>query len=148
MPVVTLSSDELQFEDTGLRALTVYAYTVVAFDEAGNESVRASSSQTRTGGVPTPAGLSAEDGTGRIELAWQAVDDEDLIGYNVYRSSQPDLSFGRLGAEASSSTTGETTYIDSGLSAGQLFFYKVSAVTTQGESEPSGFVRGALRRPT
>jgi fibronectin type 3 domain-containing protein len=124
----------------------VYAYTVVAFDGAGNESGQATSSQTQTQGVAIPTGLAATDGTGSIELTWQAVDDDALIGYNIYRSARSDLPFTRIeGADGTSFTTGQTSYIDSGFTAGQLFFYKVSAVTSQTESEQSVFVSAEAR---
>ena len=121
--------------------MTTYAYTVIALDEAGNESRQASPTQTRTQGVSVPAGLRAAGEIGRIELNWQASGDEDLSGYNVYRSTRSDQGYELLPSrEGTSFTTGQTTYVDSNLTGGQLFFYQVSAVTLQTESEHSTFI--------
>ena len=141
VPVDTLSTDVREYADTGLRPLTTYAYTVIAFDETGNESRQSSPTQTRTQGVSVPAGLSAAGEIGRIELSWQASGDEDLSGYNVYRSTRSDQGYELLPSrEGTSFTTGQTTYVDSNLTGGQLFFYEISAVISQTESEHSVFV--------
>ncbi|MFP6643910.1 MAG: hypothetical protein VCF24_10190, partial [Candidatus Latescibacterota bacterium] len=145
VPADTVGADVRQWEDTGLKSLTLYAYTVVAFDEVGNESRSAISSQTRTSGIPAPQGLSAQDEIGRIVIRWQPVDDSDLAGYDVYRSARSDEAYVRLeGSEGTGFTTGRTTYIDSNLAGGSLFFYKVQAIGTNGLlSERSAFVGGS-----
>ena len=137
----TLSADARTYVDAGLKALTTYAYTVVAFDNAGNESSQASSVQTRTQGVQVPGGLSARGGIGRVVLSWAAVQAEGLQGYNVFRSTRSDQGYARLtGVEGTPFTTGQTTYVDSNLTGGERFFYRVVAVTASAESEQSGFV--------
>ena len=64
------------------------------------------------------------------------------MGYDVYRSSTSDGSYERLpGAEGRSFTTGLTSYVDSNLTGGQRYYYKVRSVGAAGESsELSGFV--------
>ena len=137
----TLSADVRTYVDEGLKALTTYAYTVIAFDDAGNESGQASSVSTRTQGVQVPSGLSAQGGIGRVVLSWSAVDVEGLQGYNVFRSTRSDQGYVRLtGVEATPFTTGQTTYVDSNLTGGARFFYRVVAVTVSAESVQSGFV--------
>ena len=147
VPVDTLSWELREYVDEGLKSLTVYAYTVVAYDDAGNESRQATSSQTRTGGIPVPAGLSAAGGTGQIVVSWSGVDDEDLEGYNVYRSNSSDGGYVVLsGAEGGTYTTGLTSYVDSSLATGQVYFYKVQSVGTGSlVSERSGFVGSEAR---
>ena len=117
----------------------------MAFDETGNESTRATPSQSTTQGVAAPSGLTATDGIGRIALSWQPVSDADLIGYNVYRATSSSAAFTALSGEGSGYTTGKTAYVDSNLAAGQLFFYRITAVTASFESEPSTFVSGTAR---
>lgn len=148
VPVDTVAADVRVWQDSGLKGLTLYAYTVVAFDAAGNESRPATSSQTRTGGIATPQGLTASDEIGRISIRWQPVDDSDLAGYDVYRSTRSDGGFQRLaGSEGGSFTTGRTSYVDSNLAGGTLFFYKVEAVGTNNlRSEPSAFIGGEALR--
>ena len=137
----TLGAGARSYLDEGLKALTTYAYTVVAFDAAGNESGQASSVTTRTRGVEVPRGLQAFSGIGRVLLTWTAVTAESLQGYDLYRSSRSDQGYSRLeGGEGTPFTTGQTTYIDSNLTGGARFFYRVVAVTTSAVSERSGFV--------
>ena len=79
-------------------------------------------------------------GIKKIDLSWNASADDGLQGYNVYRSTQSDQGYSRLaGVEGSSFTTGQTTYIDSGLTGGGIFFYQVTTVTNSGESARSAF---------
>ena len=146
VPLDTLSAEAREYADEGLKSLTVYAYTVMAFDANQNESSRAVPSQLQTSGVAIPVGVVASGEIGRIELQWQAVPDDGLVGYNVYRATRPDLVFARLtGNEGATYTTGQTSYVDSNLTAGQLLFYRVTAVTDELESESSGFVSGEVR---
>ena len=141
--VATLGSEAREYVDAGLRALTEYGYAVSAFDGSGNESGQSGLSRARTEGIAIPSGVRAEDGIGRIEVSWAAVADEGLIGYNVYRSSRPDLEFELLdSATASSFTTARTSYVDSNLVAGLRYYYKVSSVSPAFESELSGYVSG------
>ena len=141
VPVDTLAADVRSYEDVDLRALTLYAYTVVAFDEGGNESVQAASFSTQTGGIAVPLGVAAVGGFGRITLSWRPVNDAELIGYNIYRSSRPDLTFAKVDSPDSATfTTGQTSYVDSNLAAAELFYYRVTAVSSETESEQSAFV--------
>ena len=142
--VATLGAEAREYVDEGLRSLTEYGYAVSAFDGGGNESVQSGVSRARTEGMSVPSGVRARDGIGRIEVVWEAVGDEDLIGYNVYRSPRPDLDFERLESSSGASyTTARTSYVDSNLTSGDRFYYKVSSVSSVFESELSGYVSGA-----
>ncbi len=144
--VATVGPEVREYVDEGLRSLTEYGYAVTAFDGSGNESGQSGLSRARTEGIAIPSGVRAEDGIGRIEVSWAAVEDEGLIGYNVYRSRRPDLEFERLGsATGASFTTARTSYVDSNLVAGARYYYKVSSVSSAFESELSGYVGGESR---
>ncbi len=141
--VSTVGSEAREYVDEGLRALTEYGYAVSAFDGSGNESGQSAVSRARTEGIAVPSGVRARDGIGRIEVSWEAVSDEKLIGYNVYRSSRPDLEFELLGSVTGASfTTARTSYVDSNLVSGARYYYKVSSVSSAFESELSGYVSG------
>ena len=72
----------------------------------------------------------------QISLSWTAPSDNGgsaITGYNVYRGTTP-------GGESSTPiVTGvtSTTYTDAGLTNGQTYYYKVTAVNSVGESAPS-----------
>jgi fibronectin type 3 domain-containing protein len=73
-------------------------------------------------------------------VTWSASSDNDLSGYNVYRSTQSDQGYERqTGVEGTTFTTGQTTYVDSGLTGGAIYFYRITVVTTTGESDQSAF---------
>ena len=103
--VATLGAEAREYVDEGLRSLTEYGYAVSAFDGGGNESVQSGVSRARTEGMAVPSGVRARDGIGRIEVIWESVADEELIGYNVYRSPRPDLEFERLESVSGASYT-------------------------------------------
>jgi fibronectin type 3 domain-containing protein len=134
-----LPADAKSFVDRNVKGGTRYFYQVSAQDPAGNESARSTAVQLVTAGVSVPTGLRATGDVGRIALAWNASVDDGLRGYNVYRSSQSDAGYVRLGP-AGSFTTGQTAYTDSNLVGGSTFFYRVSAVTGRGEGAQSPFV--------
>ena len=138
--VDTLDATLLQFVDSGLASSTTYIYALSALDADGNASPLSASVSATTAGIAIPSGVNAEGGIKRIDLSWNASADDGLQGYNVYRSTQSDQGYSRLaGVEGSSFTTGQTTYIDSGLTGGGVFFYQVTTVTNSGESARSAF---------
>ena len=143
VPVDTVAAETRQYVDDGLKALTSYSYSIVAFDEAGNTSSLSQVVQVTTPGMPVPANLAAESRAGRIEVSWAAVSDEELLGYDVYRSERPDELFERLpGTEGTPFTTGRTSYVDTSVVAGRPYYYKVQSVGRTHRSELSVFVDG------
>ena len=142
MPVDTLSAGVQEYRDTGLKRRTTYSYSVVAFDALGNTSSASSAVSVTSSGLSSPEGLRASAGIGRIELLWSSVGASSLVGYDVYRSSTSDGTYRRLaGGEGTSFTTGLTSYVDSNLSGGQRYYYKIRSVGEEGVvSELSGFV--------
>ncbi|MEE3233018.1 MAG: hypothetical protein VX294_02540, partial [Candidatus Latescibacterota bacterium] len=147
-PVDTLEVDIVQFVDVGLSLLMTYSYQLMAFDEHGNESQFSVPQSAQTIGLLTPTGLTATSNSDGIEIQWDAVKDRKLFGYTLYRSRRSDADYEQLpSVEGSDFTTGQTTYIDSNLQAGDNYFYKVRAVGEGGIlSELSTFV-GATVRP-
>jgi ABC-type amino acid transport substrate-binding protein len=84
---------------------------------------------TMPGTPPAPTGLTAVAGTVRVSLNWTAPSSNggsNITGYNVYRA---------IGAGPSTylTTVTSTTYLDSSLTSGQAYSYKVSAVNSFGE---------------
>ncbi|MFA6110661.1 MAG: hypothetical protein WDA75_18025, partial [Candidatus Latescibacterota bacterium] len=142
VPIDTLEAGARQYVDEGLKALTVYEYTLLAFDAAGNESELARSQQASSRGLAVPSGVRAEAASGRIEITWEAGASRDLLGYDLYRSTRSDAGYVRLpGSEGTTFTTGRTVYVDSLVSTGSVYYYRVQAIGTGGlTSELSAFV--------
>ncbi len=123
---------ETVFVDEGLEYDTTYLYTITAFDQSGNESERSNVVFAQPVNLlpprrPRSFGVQAhnrEDGV-FISLQWNANTEGDLLGYHVYRSTQPDFS-------ADSISLFDSTFIPSyrdtsGITVGSTFYYRVSA---------------------
>ena len=119
------STSETTYNDSGLDPNTDYTFEVTACDAAGNCSARSSSITVNTGDYipdttpPTVPGRPSGEGISETEisLSWAASTDAAgvVAEYNLFRD-------GELIA-----TLQETSYVDSGLSAGNNYTYTVNA---------------------
>lgn len=83
-----------------------------------------------------PTGLSASAGNMQVGLTWNANNESDLAGYNLYRRQN-----GGDYAKVNSSVLTNTSYTDTGLTNGETYYYVVKAVDSEGlESEASNEV--------
>ena len=145
----TINASSTTYTDTAVQASTTYYYTISSIDGSGNVSPRSTAESATTQGIGAPANVGATGDVKSITISWTASDEEDLQGYNVYRSSRSDQDYSRLtGTEGTSYTTGQTSYIDSNLTGGQILFYRVSVVTVTGESELSAFDGATVQTDT
>ena len=90
---------------------------------------------------PTPTGVSAVAGDGRVTLSWNAV--SGATSYKVYRGTASGV-----GRRCFQSGVTATTFLDTGVTNGTTYFYKVSAVNAGGESplSPGSLGHSAGRR--
>lgn len=89
---------------------------------------------------PPPLELVALAEGGRVRLVWRATEAEDLAGYYVYRRGA-EGDFERITAQPIQ----ETELVDPGVSAGQTYSYRVTAVDQLGnESGPGAEVRASV----
>jgi len=117
--------------------LTVTDSSSPAKTASSTVTVTASPLDATVPGAPT--GLTATAGTGQVSLSWQAPSSDggqNITSYRVYRSTSsgaetPVTSGGCSGLGAVLSCT------DTGLTAGQAYFYKVTAVNGLGEGTQS-----------
>ena len=119
------------YQNTGLTAGTAYAYTVSAYDAAGNNSAQSASvsvttqaaADTTAPSIPTNLSATAISGS-QINLAWTAsTDNVATTGYKVSRA----------GIQIATVTTG-TAYQNTGLTAGTAYAYTVSAYDAAGNN--------------
>ncbi|NOQ24977.1 MAG: hypothetical protein GQ564_06400 [Bacteroidales bacterium] len=118
-----------------------YYYYVAAVDSSGNEGKSFMTMANVLDIYPPekPQGLYTESDTGRISLHWKPNKDEDLMGYQVFRTVNKD-SKNRY-VLLNSTPFMETNYIDSlPKSAKNNFYYRVTAVdSSYNRSEYSDF---------
>jgi hypothetical protein len=110
---------------------TAYTYTVKAVNSAGPgaASNAASAAAYTVPGAPTlTVTASGQD----ARLTWSAPDNggSAITGYQVLRGTSS-------GAEVLLSTTSATSLTDTGLAAGQTYFYEVTATNAAGTGAPS-----------
>jgi len=126
------TSTTVSFNDTGLSASTNYAYTVSAFDAAGNTSANSASLVVATAALPlpdtappsVPTGLGSSGITGtQVTISWQAsTDNVGIAGYSIFRNS----------TQIGTRTT--TSFTDNGLTPNTTYFYTVSAYDAAGNN--------------
>jgi fibronectin type 3 domain-containing protein len=133
--LTTISSTQAAYQDTSVELLTRYFYTVSAVDGASNVGTRSASVSVTTKGLATPSNLVATSGVQKITLRWNANTEPELTGYEVLRFNNP--------TDASPNATIPsilTTYVDTPVTAGQTFVYRVRAVGVNNlQSDASNF---------
>ena len=85
-----------------------------------------------------PSALVAESGKAQVELEWQGVAADDLVGFNVYRDTSPIEGLeGRDPVNAE--VVPDTLYTDEAVENGTVYYYRITAVDeADNESDPSG----------
>jgi fibronectin type 3 domain-containing protein len=117
--------------NTGLTNGTTYYYKVAAVNTAGTSALSDEVSATPKAAVVIPAvptGLAATAGDAKVTLTWSA--STGATSYNVYCGTT-------AGGEAATPiATGLTSasYINTGLTNGTTYYYKVAAVNAAGTS--------------
>jgi chitodextrinase len=135
------TTGSLAYKDNGLTPGTGYSYTVSALDAAGNESpqsiaVLATTPAPDTAPPTVPTGLNVTGATtSQLTLNWSAsTDNVAVAGYHVFRG----------GTQVATVTV--TTYQDTGLTAGTIYAYTVSAFDAAGnQSAQSTSVNGSTQ---
>jgi fibronectin type 3 domain-containing protein len=137
---VAIPITSTSYVHTGLTNATSYHYVITAVNTGGESVVSAEASATPIPAAPgAPTNLTATSGDTQVQLAWTGT--SDAASYNVYWSKTPGIV---LGAAGVTKVPGLTTpsYVHTGLTNGDTYYYVVTAVETSGlvESTLSGEV--------
>ena len=141
--IAAVSSDQTSYEDTSVELLTRYFYAVRALDQADNAGPRSQPVSVTTKGFAVPRNLQATAGVQKITLTWATNTEPELTGYEILRFTDPtqetpDRIFSSV----------LTTYVDTPVTAGQPFVYRVRAVGTSNlKSELSAFASAQAIEP-
>jgi fibronectin type 3 domain-containing protein len=141
--LTSLTGDLVTYQDTSVDLLTRYFYAISAVDSAGNTGPRSTAVSVTTKGFVVPRNLSATGSVQKITLTWAANSEPELTGYELLRftdpaQENPDQTFSSV----------LTTYVDTPVTAGQTFVYRVRAVgSSDVKSELSTFVSAQANEP-
>jgi titin len=125
-----VASGVTSWNDSGLRPLSQYYYSVTAFNAAG-ESLAVSGGVQTTGNVlAAPTGLIGVQEKNQLHIIWNA--QPGATGYNIKRGLTSAGPFTIVGT-----TSDSTSFLDPNVVAGITYYYSVSAVSAAGESPNS-----------
>ncbi|MCK4384804.1 MAG: T9SS type A sorting domain-containing protein [candidate division Zixibacteria bacterium] len=123
------------FQDTGLHATEVYYYAISSVNTSYVEGCLSSDLEVTVGRPSIPTGLSAEAEKNVVTLFWQHNSEDDVIGYNIYRTE--DCSTYVL----VDSVGWQDIYSDHTVDNGIIYYYRITAVdSTELESFSSDTV--------
>jgi hypothetical protein len=127
------------FSDSGLSAGTTYWYRVAASNSAGDSAFSSAVSATTPSGASAPAtpgnAAAIALSTSSIRVSWDP--SPGATGYDVQRA--PDAG-GNPGSWGASAPVSASPFADSGLAAGTVYWYRVAASNSAGDSAFSGAV--------
>lgn len=137
--LASLPADTSSFDDNGLADGTQYFYRLKAFNTVPADSFYAETSAATP--ISPPTGLTAKaPSEANVQLSWTDTSATES-GYRIERRAS-DTAF----AEIATTGANATSYNDSSVSAGTLYFYRVRAFNTTGNSEYSNEVSIRPRR--
>jgi hypothetical protein len=134
---VMSSTPSIAFNDSGLTNGTTYYYQVTAINANGESSGSSEVSAVPSATLPplAPTNLSATAASGLVGLTWSAV--SGATGYNVYRGTAS----GTLSTKTKiASGVGSAAYTDSTVTNGTTYYYQVTAINANEESDGSNEV--------
>ncbi|MDH5217554.1 MAG: hypothetical protein OEX19_07655, partial [Gammaproteobacteria bacterium] len=115
---------------------TTYYYTVTAVNAVWESSMSGEVSALPLPPLPaTPTGFSATTGDQELSLSWSSATDAD--SWNIYKYDTSTWTYSLL----ISGVTG-TSYVDTGLTNGTYYNYKLNAVNLAGESTGAVYASG------
>ena len=138
----------LTFYDNALTPSTTYAYTVAAFDAAGNMSPQSAPLSVKTPAYPDttpptiPSGIRAAALSDlQISLTWTAsVDNVAVSGYQIYRGSSPSTI-------VPFSSTSTNSFLDLQVVPGTTYYYQIGAYDTSGNHSARSATFGSKTLP-
>ncbi len=153
-PTPTTTTTSAHYVETGLSDGTSYTYRITAVDRVGSEYIESPPSSTAsatprfTDPIAPPEGLSASGEESQVTLSWTPSSDPRLAYYAIYRENPEGSPEGPWPLLPTATTT-SASYLETGLSDGTTYSYRVVAVDRAGseyvESAPSSVVSATPR---
>jgi fibronectin type 3 domain-containing protein len=129
-PLDSTAAETTVYTDTSSVPGTEYHYRVTATDEAKNESgfsEEATAVPENVTPPSVPSGLAAEADGRQVNLTWDANSESDLSEYRLYRGTSPEPT-----TQVATIAAGTESYTDTDVSNGTTYYYRLTAVDTDG----------------
>jgi hypothetical protein len=144
--VAVLPPGTTAFTDTNVLENTIYAYRVQVLDSEGNDSGFTTTMTDMRSLPPLPTAPTLLSATAMaadaLRIEWSSPASDLVSAYRVERSLSATGPF----TEVLQTGGGVTTTIDTGLTPGTTYFYRVVAINGTGESAPSNVLSGTTRQ--
>ncbi|MBK7027787.1 MAG: fibronectin type III domain-containing protein [Bacteroidales bacterium] len=131
--IISLSANTTTYSNTGLSASTAYYYRVQSVNAGGSSlwsNVASATTATPITPPTAPSNLVAvAQGCNTIKLTWTDNSNNET-NFEVYRSLTSNGTYSKVALVPSNTTN----YINTGLSKGKKYYYKVRAKNTAGNS--------------
>ena len=146
-PVNSTLISATSFEDKTFKFGSEYRYVVRAVS-LGTEGAQVESlnsnilpvSPRDTFAPSPPSGLSVAGSPGRLSIFFAANSESDVAGYNIFRSTDPNLPKGNW-TKLNPALLTRTSFVDDKVETGKRYYYYLIAVDTTGNiSQPSDVV--------
>lgn len=123
------SANTINYKDTGLTPGTVYYYKMRTFTKSGGKTTYGSYSNVESGGTIAKTAISSlkSKNSKSMEVTWSVVG--SATGYELSRSTSKNGSYTQIAMISSQS---QSSYVDSSVKAGKLYYYKIRAVGQEG----------------
>jgi titin len=121
---------ETRYQDVDVEAGVTYYYKVTAYNAAGDGNATGVVSVTIPAVIDPPIGLVATGSEGRITLVWNQPAGANVLTYSIFRGNDS-------GEAVYVTNYPGTRWVDNNVTAGQSYYYRVSATTTKGVSQMS-----------
>jgi len=137
----TLTTTQTHAEIDGLTDGTLYSIGVSCVDVDGHESPITERMQSSLSTPRVPTAFQAIPFPEKISLSWTRNLEIDLMGYNIYRSTNP----AEKGSKLNTKEIVDTLYVDSTAQKGIYSYYSICAVDSgAAESEASAIIRSRM----
>ncbi|MHA2098166.1 MAG: fibronectin type III domain-containing protein [Candidatus Kariarchaeaceae archaeon] len=136
-PIDTVGASTFGYVDTNVSNGVTYFYVIRAFNSEGNGPISTELSVIPGQTPSSPQNVTLTHGNQHIDLTWEAPLDDGGLGifqYRIYRST----SFSGTYIEIDTWPT--TSYSDTGLINGLIYYYKIQAENSKGLGDNSSIV--------
>lgn len=110
--------------------LTIAVCTFLLFTACGGSSTGPGNNNDNA--PAAPVNLSGSSGNQEVKLTWAANNEDDLSGYNLYRSTSSFSSISDMEPVNGSELIPSPGYTDKGLKNGTTYLYRITAVDENG----------------